>query len=282
MKSALELDVTSEGWFAHTTPAEGRDILDSFLENSFFATDYSEPYREESASSHESPSTPEFEPSSSTSQYSSVEPSPEPRTPKEGEIHHSEFSSRFEDDPSGNIINTSNHPRHEKSMESLCPYETLNEIFRHTPTVDWSKEARHTFEAIWISPTSTTIPCFMKGNAVEALHDPAAEVCIIPKCLLDTLVGNKPLTPTDKYFRSPSELFFECRGIAKYVPITIDKIEVHLDFHIYDILDFDLLLGYPLEKLLGSHGNLDEMLKENASATATPCLQNFMAKHIPK
>ena len=60
-----------------------------------------------------------------------------------------------------------------------------------------------------------TIPCFMKGNTVEALHDPATKVCIIPECLLDTLVGNKPLTPIDKYFKSPSRLFFECRGDCK-------------------------------------------------------------------
>jgi len=82
IKSAIELDVASGGWFAHTTPAEGRDILDSFLENSFFATDHSEPHWKESASSHESPSTIESELSSSTSQYSSIEPSPEPRTSK--------------------------------------------------------------------------------------------------------------------------------------------------------------------------------------------------------
>ena len=58
-----------------------------------------------------------------------------------------------------------------------------------------------------------------------------------------TLVGNNPLIPTDKYFKSPSGLYFECLRIARDVPITIDKIEVHLDFHIYDILDFDLFLG---------------------------------------
>jgi hypothetical protein len=34
------------------------------------------------------------------------------------------------------------------------------------------------------------------------------------------------------------------------VPITIDKIEVRLDFLIYDVINFDLHLGYPLEKLL--------------------------------
>ena len=148
--------------------------------------------------------------------------------------------------------------------------------------MDWLKEAKRAFEAIRISPTSSTIPCFMKGNAVEALHDPFAEVCIILECLLDTFVGNKPLTPTDKYFKSLSGLFFECRGIARDVPITVDKIKVHLDLYIYDILDFDLLLGYLLEKLLASHGNLDEMLRENASATAAPCLENPMAKHFPE
>ena len=60
------------------------------------------------------------------------------------------------------------------------------------------------------------------------------------------------------------------------------QIEVRLDFHVYDIIDFDLLLGYLLEKLLASHGSLDEMLRENASAAAAPCLENPMAKHVPE
>src|SRR6185312_10488468 len=41
MKTALELDIASGGWFAHTISEEKRDILDSFLEDSFFATDHS-------------------------------------------------------------------------------------------------------------------------------------------------------------------------------------------------------------------------------------------------
>ena len=65
------------------------------------------------------------------------------------------------------------------------------------------------------------------------------------------------------------------------MPITIDKIEVRLDFHIYDILDFDLLLGLPLEKLLASHGSLDEKLRETSLATATH-LENLLAKPLPE
>ena len=213
MKSALDLDTPTGGSFAHITPAEGREILDNFLENSSFPTDQRKPCREESVSSHESLSIPESEPSFSTSQYSFVEPSPEPRTPKEEEIQPSEFSSRFKDDPSGNIKNTSNHLKHKEPMKSMCLYETLDIFSRHTPAIDWSKEAKHASEAIWISPTSATTTCSMKGNIVEAIHDPAAKVCIIPEYLLDTLVGNKPLTPIDKYFKSPSGLFFEYWGL---------------------------------------------------------------------
>ena len=100
--------------------------------------------------------------------------------------------------------------------------------------MDWSKEAGRTSKAIQINPTSTTIYSSMRGNTVDTLYDPVAEVCIIFEYVMDTLVGNKPLTPTDKYFRSLFGLFFECRGIAREVPIIINKIEVRLDFHIYN------------------------------------------------
>ena len=57
--------------------------------------------------------------------------------------------------------------------------------------------------------------------------------------------------------------------------------EVNLDFHIFDILNFDLLLGSPFEKLLISHGSLDKKLRKTASATVS-CLENSMAKHFPE
>jgi len=66
------------------------------------------------------------------------------------------------------------------------------------------------------------------------------------------------------------------------MPLIIDKIEVNLDFHIFDILDFDLLLGSPFEKLLTSQGSLDKKLRKTASATATSCLENSLAKHFPE
>ena len=46
-------------------------------------------------------------------------------------------------------------------------------------------------------------------------------------------------------------------------------------------LDFDLLLGLPLEKLLASHGSLDEKLREAGSATTTSCSENPLGKPLP-
>ncbi|CAN6305602.1 unnamed protein product [Urochloa humidicola] len=63
----------------------------------------------------------------------------------------------------------------------------------------------------------------------------------------------------------------------------IDKIEVNLDFHIFDILDLGLHLGCPVEKLLDkSHGSLDGRLRKAAFATTTSCLANPRVKPLPK
>jgi hypothetical protein len=123
----------------------------------------------------------------------------------------------------------------------------------------------------------------MRGNTVDVVHDPTAGACIIPERLLDTLVGDMPLTPTDRYFQSPKcNYFFPCRGIARDVLIIIDEIEACLDFHIYNIMDFDLLLGFPLDKLLDkSQGSLDHKFMESASATPGPPLAKPLLKQNP-
>lgn len=74
-------------------------------------------------------------------------------------------------------------------------------------------------------------------------------------------------------------------GISSVVPLTLDKIEINLDFHIFDNLDVDLLIGNP-SGLLHLDGaslmSLDETLREAASATTTSRLENPLAKPLPK
>jgi hypothetical protein len=126
-----------------------------------------------------------------------------------------------------------------------------------------------------------TMPCSLKGTNIEALHNPTVGTSIMSKFLAKNLLDNMLLVPTNKLFKSPLGLFFECYGIAKAVLVTINKSEVFIDFHIFAILEFDLLIGYPLDKLFqekNPHGSLSEKFGKVASATH---LKIPMAEHIP-
>jgi hypothetical protein len=126
-----------------------------------------------------------------------------------------------------------------------------------------------------------TMPCSLKGTNIEALHNPTVGTSIMSKFLAKNLLGNMPLVPTNKLFKSPLGLFFECCGITRAMLVTINEIEVFIDFHIFAILEFDLLIWYPLDKLCQEkypHGSLSEKFRKAASATH---LKIPMADHIP-
>ena len=106
----------------------------------------------------------------------------------------------------------------------------------------------------------------------------------MPWHLAETLLGKVPLAPSDMLLETcPFGHVLECRGIASAVPLIIDSIKASLDFHVFDVLDLDLLLGSPLEQLFDtSLGSLDDKLRGVASATATPCPKHPMAKPFPQ
>ena len=88
-----------------------------------------------------------------------------------------------------------------------------------------------------------------------------------------------PLDSTDRLFQSPSGLFFECRGIARAVPVKKDKIEVCLDFHVYPVIDFDLLIGSPLENLLQEKSSQGSLSYESEETSPISFPKNPMEEH---
>ena len=125
------------------------------------------------------------------------------------------------------------------------------------------------------------MPCSLRGTNIEALQYPIVGTSIMLEFLVKNLLGNMPLILTNKLFKSPSGLIFECSGIVRDVPIEINKTEVHLDFQIFAILDIELVIGYPFEKLFQkkpTHGSLGQECGKTASATH---LENPMAEHYP-
>jgi len=134
-----------------------------------------------------------------------------------------------------------------------------------------------------MSIPSTIIPCSIGGITVEAHVNPIMKGNIMPWHLACTLLGDVTLRPSDKLLKCcPFGHIIECRGVACAVLLTLDKIEVHLDFHIFEILDSDLLIGHPLESSLTSHGSQAGLLRDTIFATAISCSENLLAKPLPE
>ena len=76
-------------------------------------------------------------------------------------------------------------------------------------------------------------------------------------------LDEKPLAPIVKSHRSSPRTSQKGVGILHDTILHHGDIEVALDFHVFEIQDFDIMIGYPLEKLIvepPSSGALDVKL----------------------
>jgi hypothetical protein len=144
IESDLYLDVNAGASFTHKTMTEQKKFLEHFLEK-YTSVVETKPLQEKAMSSFEEPSSPESKPIPSFSLNSTHELSLEPRTPKEGVIHPSEFPIEFED-----YGNTSNHFWHKKPTTPLShPFDLPEEAFSKVkPSKEWLMEVKRFFEAI--------------------------------------------------------------------------------------------------------------------------------------
>ena len=78
-----------------------------------------------------------------------------------------------------------------------------------------------------------------------------------------TYLSDEVLAPTSKHFRVGPCLSLKGFGILHNITIHHNNVEMALDFHIFEIQDFNILIGHPLEKLIvepPSSGALDVKL----------------------
>jgi hypothetical protein len=64
------------------------------------------------------------------------------------------------------------------------------------------------------------------------------------------LLKHMSLTPTTKLLKSLSGHILPSLGIHYVLPIQVKGTKVHLSFYIYDIIEFDLLIGQLIERLI--------------------------------
>ena len=63
------------------------------------------------------------------------------------------------------------------------------------------------------------------------------------------LLEHMPLTPTTKLLKGLSGHILPSLGFLYVLPIHVSGTRVHLSFYIFDIMEFDLLIGQPIKRL---------------------------------
>lgn len=97
-------------------------------------------------------------------------------------------------------------------------------------------------KAIRINSPSLTIQCLMKEAMVNVHYNPIVGANIISTAFALTSLGDRLLAPIDKTFRSSSGLMIEGYGILCGGPLRHKNVKALLDFHVFKIPDFDLLI----------------------------------------
>src|SRR6185312_6478958 len=129
------------------------------------------------------------------------------------------------------------------------------------------------------------IPCLIEGTAVSALYNPTVGVNIIAASFASDHWGERRVTPTTKSLRTGPHSIIKAIGIMHDVPVWHMKTEIALDFHVFEVQDFDILIGHPVEKLFLDVLNLGELqVSLGGKPLALPIGQakNSMAESVPQ
>ena len=90
----------------------------------------------------------------------------------------------------------------------------------------------------------------VRFHLLKILYNPTIGANIIcGDCTLHHL-GDEPLVPTNTFLKTPYGELLEGVGILQNVSIRHGDIEAILDFHVFNVKDFNLMIGHPIEKLL--------------------------------
>nr|AAM74334.1 Hypothetical protein similar to putative retroelements [Oryza sativa Japonica Group]AAN34955.1 Putative retroelement [Oryza sativa Japonica Group]AAP53083.1 hypothetical protein LOC_Os10g18980 [Oryza sativa Japonica Group] len=256
-ESAFYLDITAGGSFIHKMPSQGKTILDRILENTSFMTQSNEPQSEASVSKIEEPLT--IEPLAEPSTFAS---SVDEKVPEQPSVENEEiqtldsaailFRDGF-DEEYGNTINYFSKRKPPVPLSPPDPMELgfLRETVRELTSImsdEWLREAE------------------LSSEGTTSSLSPTVGANLVSESFAFAYLIDKAVTPTNKFFKHPNGNIIEGFGIVQDVPVCFENREAILDFHVFEIQDFDILIGLPIEQLIINtprFGSLKIILGEN-------------------
>jgi hypothetical protein len=131
----------------------------------------------------------------------------------------------------------------------------------------WLEESKSSSDVICLDSSSTSICCQIHEDPFDALYNLLVGVNIMSASFAHDLLEHMALTPTKKLLKSPSGHILPSLGILYVVPIMVNETLVNLSLYIFDIIEFDLLIGQPIERPIheGKTRKLNICLRKNFS-----------------
>jgi hypothetical protein len=85
---------------------------------------------------------------------------------------------------------------------------------------------------------------------VEALYNPAVGANIMSDNFVLAYLGSEALAPTVRTLRGPSGSLIGSYGVIQNVSKRHKDVKASLDFHVFEVPNFNILIGHPIKKLL--------------------------------
>jgi hypothetical protein len=252
----------------HVSANSERNILDKILENTPFTGIHDKfPKEIEEKLLKEEPQIVEPEPIQSLVQTSAIS-SPKPL--KEEETLTSNFMFDFENDLFAEYENTSkyhttrkpqelsNHEQFLDSSKEVFIKETVKEL-TYIISHKWLEESKLSSEVIRLDSPSTYIHCKIHETSFNALYNLVVGVILMSASFAHALFKNISLNPITKFLKNLSGHILPSLGLVYVLPIKVNGTIMDLSFYIFDIMEFDLSKGQPIERLIheGQKGNLN-------------------------
>jgi hypothetical protein len=115
---------------------------------------------------------------------------------------------------------------------------------------EYLEESELSTNIIRLDSSSTYIRYQIHRDPFSAFYNPVVGIDIMFASFAHDLLEYMPLTPTTKLLKSPSGHILPSLGILYVLPIQVKQTLVHMSFYIFDIIEFDLLISQPTERLI--------------------------------
>jgi hypothetical protein len=91
----------------------------------------------------------------------------------------------------------------------------------------------------------------LEGNNVGILYSPTVGANLVSESFA--------ITPTNKFIKHPNGNIIEGFGIVQHMPVCYEDKAAILDFQVFEIQEFGILIGHPIEQLLINTPQLDSL-----------------------